>query len=303
MSEVTPGAAAPASTSAAINATMPAAAPTTPAAVAPAPTTPAADPNAWMSSLNDEQKGFITNKGFKGPNDILDSYRNLEKAMGVPQERLVKLPERMYDDKGVLTAEGRAIQERFGAPKEAKGYELDKLMPKEGGDPKLAEAAASWFHEAGITKSQAEKFVQKWNEHQSGTSEAMKAQNQAAFTQQENLLKTEWGAAFEQNNNIAKEAVRTLGLKAEQIDAIAQQLGHSETMKLFHKLGKSVGEMPFVNGKGTSSIMEPGTAKARIAELRTDPSFAKRLSNNEADAKALWQSLHQQAYPGMAVNT
>ena len=85
-------------------------------------------PTDWTTGLSDDLKGFVQNKGFKAPTDILESYRGLEKAMGAKAEHLIKLPENMD------SPEGRAIWERLGAPKDAKDYKIG--LAKEVGDRK-----------------------------------------------------------------------------------------------------------------------------------------------------------------------
>lgn len=275
----------------------PAAAATPPAAAsAPAPTTNDINPGAWMAGFNEDLKGYASTKGWKDPGQLAESYRNLEKLAGVPQDRLMKLPEKFYDDAGKLTAEGRAIYERLGTPKDAKDYDLK--VPETGGDPKLMEHFKTVFHDAGVPKNVAEKIVGSWNEYQGKAVEATKAQAVEAFKQSEIKLKSDWGMAFDQNVNIAKEAVRALGVSAEQINAISSQLGHDATMKLFHKFGSAVGESTFVTGRPTGTMLEPASAKARISALKSDKAFAARLMSKDASATSEWESLHQQAYPG-----
>lgn len=250
----------------------------------------------WKSSFNPELKAFIDNKQFKDPSDLATSYQNMEKLLGAPKERLLKLPEAFTDDKGKPTAEARALYERLGAPKEAKEYELP--VPKEGGDSKLMEHFAGIFHEAGIPKDAGKKIAESWNAYQQQIVQANKEATTLKFNQDVEGLKKEWGAAVDQNTNIAKEAVRTMGLTSEQTTAIAAALGHAETMKLFHKFGKQVGESSFVSGQRNSEIREPSTAKAKIKELMSDKSFGKRLMEGESEAKRIWNQLHEQAANG-----
>lgn len=253
-------------------------------------------PTDWKSGFSPELKGYVDLKGFKDPVAMADAYRNLEKAFGVPQDRLLKLPEAFYDDKGKLTAEGRAIFDRLGAPKEAKDYNLQ--MPKEGGDPKLMEHFKSVFHDAGIPKAAAEKIVASWNEFQAQNLQTMKDASVQAFKDQQTKLQSEWGSATEQNTNIAKQAMQTMGLTTQQVDAISSSLGHAETMKLLHKLGTATGEAPFVGGSNPNRLLEPQTAQAKIKALMSDAEFGSKLSKGDSEAKRMWESLHAQAYPG-----
>lgn len=280
---------APTSTAGAMTTQAPAAAPT------PA-TTESVNPGAWMAGFDDDLKGYIGNKQFQKPQDLANAYRQLEKLQGVPQDRLMKLPDAFYDDKGALTVEGRGIYERLGAPKEAKDYGIE--VPKEGGDPKLMEHFTKIFHEAGVPKAAAQKIVSEWNGYQTAASVAAKEVAAANFRDQEKSLAKEWGAATEQNTNIAKDAVRRLGWDNAKIDAVASALGHAETMKLLCGLGKATGEATFVTGAQPTRALEPANALSRIKELTQDREFGAKLMNGDAEAKGMWQRLHEQAFQG-----
>ena len=98
----------------------------------------------------------MQNKGFKSNQDVLDSYRNYEKLQGVPQERMIKLPEDMNSE------EGKAIWQRMGVPKEANEYTLE--VPTENGDQEMADWAKVAFHKHNIPRAAAEGFIKDWNE-------------------------------------------------------------------------------------------------------------------------------------------
>lgn len=255
-------------------------------------TTPAgASATDWTTGFSDEAKGYVLNKGFKGPSDILESYRNFEKLQGVPQDRILKLPENLD------SPEARAIWERLGAPKEAKDYNLS--IPKENGDATLAEDMAKNFHEIGVPKTMAEKITAKWNERQAAlTTQRAEEQKTKVFQADQNLRK-EWGAAFEQNKNVVDSAARNLGLNVDQTNALAASLGPDGAMKLLYKLGSATGEHTFVSGQNAGNgAMVPAQALSKIAELRSDRGFIDRLSSGDSTAMKQWQSAHEMAYPG-----
>lgn len=257
---------------------------------APPATSATTTPGDWMAGFNDDTKGYVQNKGFKGSGDVVESYRQFEKLMGAPKDRILTLPENMD------SPEGRAIWERLGAPASAKDYKLD--VPQ-GGDPKVTEWAANTFHELGVPKGMAEKFVGKWNEQMAVAQAAAIENAKAVFEQAQVSLKKEWGMAFDQNVNIARQAAKVVGIGAEQIDAISAALGHASAMKLFVKLGQSVREDAFVGGHTTGSgKLAPEQARTQIKELRNDREFGSKLNKGDAEAKRQWQSLHEQAYPG-----
>lgn len=295
-------AAAPPSTSASMSAPAPAGggtgAPAASGTAAPAAggTTETVNPGAWMAGFDDDSKAWINNKGYKNPADLANAHRSLEKLLGAPKERLVTLPENFYDDKGALTADGKAIYERLGMPKDPKEYGIE--VPKEGGDPKRLEAFLKVAQDIGLTKAQAQKLNSMDSEFMTG----LRAQAQEAavqkFKDQDASIQKEWGAAYENNKSIAADAMRRLGLSNQEVDALSSTIGHDKTLKLLHNLGKSVGEGTFVEGTRPTQPSTPGDAKAKIKELQADKDFGSRLMTGEAQAKATWERLHKEAYPG-----
>lgn len=265
--------------------------------VTPSPGQGAATPPAagaaatdWTASFNDETKGYIQNKGFKGPEDILNSYRNFEKLQGVPQDRILKLPENMD------SPEARQIWERLGAPKEAKDYNL--AIPKENGDPTLAEDMAKNFHDIGVPKSMAEKITAKWNERQATLhAQGVEAQKQAS-TLAEQALRKEWGLAYDQNRNVVDAAARTLGIDAKQTSALASALGPDGAMKLLYKIGSATGEHTYVNGQGANQIFSPEAATNKISELMSNSEWTQKYLSGDKAAGNQMQALQQMAHPG-----
>jgi len=250
----------------------------------------------WLGGLSEDLKGYVGNKGWKSPADLVESYRGAEKLLGVPKDRVLKLPEKFYDEKGKLTSEGRAIRESLGAPKEAKDYNL--VAPKEGADPKLLDHFRGVFHELGLPKADAEKITSSWNDYIASQTTSAKEAASATIKNQQQALAKDWGAAYEQNLTIAKEAIRTMGVKAEEVTALESILGHDRAAKLFHQLGKQVGEAPYIGGQRPDALLEPVNAKAQIKELISDKDFANRLQSGDREAAAKWKRLHEQAYPG-----
>lgn len=253
----------------------------------------ASDPATWKAAMNEDLRGYIDGKGFKGPEILAEAYRNFEKLQGVPQDKIIKLANEIYDKDGKLTPDGRGVWERLGTPKEAKDYKLE--VPP-GGDAKVSEHFANVFHEAGVPKAMAEQVVKSFNAFSAQQEAAHKQQLAAKYTQEKAALEQEWGMAFEQNTNIAKSAVGALGISAQQIDAIQSALGLTETMKMFNKLGKSVGESPFITGRPAGGAMEPGAAREQIRTLMQDSGFRAKVIAGDTEAKSKWDSLHKYAY-------
>lgn len=247
----------------------------------------------WLSGFTDEGKGYVQNKGWKTPVEAIESYKSLEKFHGVPPEQLVKLPK---DDNPEAWNE---VFKKIGRPENADGYKL--AMPEKS-DPEFAKWAKSAFHESGLTTKQAEKLASKWNEHVNGTLKSMSEQKAAQVTQESDGLKKEWGAAYDQNVNVAKRAAASFGIDAATIDKLEDAMGYAGVIKFMHGLGAKTGEASFVTGDSRQTgfqgggALTPGQAKARITELRSDPGFVAKYVANDASAKAEMQRLHEFAY-------
>lgn len=274
-------------------AAAPAAATTTTPAAPAATATPAATTTDWTSGFNDEVKGFVQNKGFKDPASVIDSYRNLEKLMGTPKERLLRLPENMDD----ATAMGE-IYTRLGRPQTPEDYKIE--VPKDG-DASFAKWAQGTFHELGLTSKQATALVGKWNEFATNIQNGMTEKSATEMQAQHDGLKKEWGAAFEQNISIAKRAAAEFGISADVIDKMESAMGFTQVMKLMHTVGSKLGEGEFITngsrGGSFNGALTPEQARNKIGALRQDNEFIKRYTNGDASAKAEMERLHAMAYP------
>ncbi len=248
----------------------------------------------WTSGMTDDHKGYVQQKGFKDPTAVLDSYRNLEKVIGVPQERILKLPVKEDDP-----AWGE-VYEKLGRPRDAKEYKID--VPKEFGDDKFADWARTTFHELNISKNAGEKLAGKWTEFvQNAQKGRVEAYNNRVNLEGE-ALKKEWGAAYEKHVSIAKHAASAFGIEGPIIDKLESAMGFSGIMKFFHGIGSKIGESGFVSG-GTGAgnnfgnVMTPDAARGRIQALRSDPDFVRRYTAGELGAKEEFERLHKMAHP------
>lgn len=258
------------------------------------PAAPASPAIAWLPNADEVTVGYVANKGWNDPAQVLDGYRNLEKLFGADRAgNTVVLPkaDAAPEDWGKL-------YDRLGRPSDAAGYKIE--MPQTGGDPEFAKTASSWFHELGLSEKQGRELAGKWNAHAAGLIQAQQEAAQAKFQAEDTQLKTDWGQAYTQNLNQAQAAVRGLGISSEQIDAMSSSLGHKATMELFQKIGSRMAEADFVSGdklEKFGNALTPGQAKAEIQSLRDDKGFVAKLMAKDNEAMAKWTRLHQFAFP------
>lgn len=237
-------------------------------------TPPAAQATDWTSSLSDEAKGFVQNKGWKEAGLAVESYRNLEKAIGVPPERLLKIPEKADDVQG-----WNAIYNRLGKPEKADGYKIE-------GDEGMVKFGRDAFFEANLSTKQVESIVGKWNAFVKGEQEAATKAREGKFKEADDALAREWGAAFEKNGQVAKKAAEKFGITEQEIQALESTIGFAATAKLFHKIGSTTGESEFVAGTGfnPNGPLTPQQAKYRLSELQKDSDFQGKVVKGDVQA-------------------
>lgn len=271
----------------------PAPAPVADPTPAPAPAAPAAFD--WKTAgLDDASMAFVSEKQFKDMTTAIQSHRNLEKLVGVPADKLLRLP---TDDSPEAW---NAVYDKLGRPKDAAGYNLP--LPA-GANPDFAKAAGEWFHGAGLTIAQARKVTEAWNAHMTGATKA--ATEAAAETEKADIakLKSEWGPAWEQHANLVDTAAKRLGMTVEQLQALKAAMGNSAAMKFMHNIGTKVGiEGDWVEaGKAGAIPPTKEQAQAQIAQLRGSGDFAKRFNSPDvsvrSEARKEMARLHQLAYP------
>ncbi len=249
-------------------------------------------PSDWTSTLNDDTRSYVQTKGFKDPAAVVDSYRNFEKLMGAPKERLLTLPDK--ED----APEWAAIHDRLGRPAKAEDYKIE--VGPEVLSPEATTFLKNEFHKLGITQKQGETLMKNYGEYFKGEVGKTEVQNQATLQQQQNDLKKSWGAAFDQNMQTAKNAAIAFKFDAGKIDALEAALGYDGVMNLLHDLGTKVGPHQFHGGSGNGSsggMLTPTQAQAEIKALRADPAFAGKFLAGEIDAKEKMSRLHKMAYP------
>lgn len=235
------------------------------AAGTPAPT--AAD---WLAGTETDLRGFAELKGWKSPGDAIKSYREYEKWRGVPQDRILALPEKLDDDAALAPILGR-----LGRPEKPDGYGIEGIDPEF-----LAEV-----HKAGLTTRQAKHL------HGVLTGRAKAAQEAADAKLSEQIgldmaeLQREWGNEYAPNEQHAKRAVQAMGVSPEQLDKLERALGTKWVYQTFSRIGRGLAEGSFVEGSpdraasGGGFGMTAAAARAKVDQLMASPEFQARLTS------------------------
>ncbi len=209
------------------------------AAAATPPDSAAATPPAdsqvtapsWHESIQDAGlKAFIEGKGFKDAGEAVKALQDLEGQTAKPES--------------------------------ADAY---KLPVPEGQDAAFATEAAKWMHEAGIPVAQAQALATKWNQYQAAQQEQADTARQQQGERDVQDLKKEWGGQYDANTELAKRAVRTFGADEQALEKISKALGDGETLRLFHRIGKHLGEGTLIPAGGDRGANPPANSDAARA--------------------------------------
>lgn len=240
-------------------------------------------PTDWHSGLSEELKGYVANKGFKDPASVVDSYRNLEKLIGV-KDKLLQVPDNLGDAKAM-----EEVWKRLGRPEK----------PEEYGIKAENEKFAKWYtetaHKLGLNRNQAEALFKEYD----AFAQAEQSQSEAAFkAETEKLIsdiKTKWGAAYDQNINVAKQAASQFGLDAEMVNKLEGALGFGKTMELLHSIGSKLGEPDFTAGKplAEGKALTPAQARDRINQLINDKDWSQKYINGGVQERQEMERLNK----------
>jgi len=267
-------------------------------ATPPAPTPiqqTSTDAPFYDSFTNPELKTWTGAKGFKSPETMAESLLNMEKLMGAPKERLLKLPEKP-DDPGWAD-----VHKKLGVPETAAGYEIP--IP-EGVPTDFAEKAKSWMHELKIPAAAGKGLAERWNAEMVAMAEAQENQLQLQSETEMSQLKAEWGIQATEKENIARAAAKEFfNLEGDEMNLLERQMGSRKFMETMVKIGERLGEAKFIQGNGADApISTIAQAQQAIKDKQRDKDFAAALMDkkhiNHAAAMAEWDALHRKVAGG-----
>lgn len=222
-------------------------------------------PAGWMDGLPEDARGYVENKGWKEPTDVLASYQNLEKLRGVPEDRLLRLP----DDP---SAEGAMddVYNKLGRPETPDKY---TRALSEGFNDDVFKDIAAEAHKMGVTDSQFQALQKKMEGL--GTSVLEQQQNEIA-----DRFDT-WKGKNPDGFNDAARLMANVGVNEEQLAGILE--GDKAAMYDFlAKVASRSGDSKVVQGDPSHSdfSMTPQVARQKINEKMSDKAFMERYSSS-----------------------
>lgn len=259
-----------------------------------APEAPAAPTADWREAISDPvRRGFAENKGWESLDDAIESYRNLEKFHGVSEDRLAKIPD--FKDAEATAA----FYRKLGAPESPDGYEI--ALP-EGADESAEAflgAMKGAFHEAGLSKRQAEAVAGKYQE----IAAAEQARAQAAREAAAKAAADEFNASPDRDaiKAQAQLARQAFNVSDEAIDQLEAAWGLAPALTFLADLAQKAGlaEDNFAQGQGTG--LRPSQAAEKLERRKQDPAFAKLIAEGDADALQEWGELNAAVAAGLDI--
>lgn len=183
-----------------------------------------------------------------------------------------------------------AFYTKLGRPESAEKYGFT-LENDENGE--IAKTLAPAMFEAGLTANQATRLQQAINAFTAGKVEAYTKEQDV----QMQALQKDWGADYEKNTEIARQATRKYGLSKEQLVRMETALGSNALMKLMFAIGSTTMDAE-IKGAGTGGGLPRGThytpqeAAAKMKELQHDKEFGKKFMANDPEALRLFNEVN-----------
>lgn len=244
----------------------------------------------WYGKVDTDTEGYIKNKGWKGPSDLLKSYQNLERLRGVGADKLLKLPDPNNAE------EVAGFYERLGVPKEAAAYQAPAELAFELDTNVLANIS----HAAKLTPAQHETVVKLAAEHFRDVANSNAEANAARDAAEKQTLEKAWGPLKDENYQAATKAATRFGLDGAALDKLQAGLGYAGTLELLAKIGRAFGEAksPETGSDHAPMGLTPQVARDRLTSLQKDAKFRQSLFDGDAAALEKWENLKKVAFSG-----
>ena len=110
-------------------------------------------------------------------------------------------------------------------------------------------------------------------------------------------LQSDWGASYQKNTEIARQAARQFGLGKEQLVRMETALGSKALMQFMFKIGSGLVD-PDLKGAGNNGNPSGGKGYTReeaiqkMEELKKDKAFGQKFINKDPEALRLFNELN-----------
>ena len=246
----------------------------------------------WFDNLPEEDKAYIQTRGLADQDVVAaftataKAHREAQSYMGVPNERLLKLP--APDAK---PEEWDAVYQRLGYSTNPDDYKLEGLKFPDGRDvpATLTDHVRAQAQALHLSPAAAKTLAEQTIAFTAGQQAAQTSEQQIAAATAAERLRQNWGPNYQANMTIAEQAYAAImaasGFDQATMTATMQKLrevqGTENIMQMLFSVGQRLGEANFVGGGGAphdpaALIASVEQAKARKAELLADKDWGKR---------------------------
>jgi hypothetical protein len=258
---------------------------------------------SWHSGLSDEYRGNESLSQIPDLNTLAKSYLDAQQYAGgsirIPGEDAStddwtafnsKLTDKVPTLLNLPSDESEArnaMYARLGRPETKDGYQVD------GADPDFLE----WAHDNGLSTAQ----VKAWQENTQSQSTQANEQSDQQMQEANDLLKKEWGHAYDAKLSQAKNAVLAYADADTQAFLLESGLANNPNMiKLMAGIGATLTEDESAGLQSSNRFtLSPTEALDRISEVRRNKEHPyNAVSHPQHNAEvAKMEHLYSQAYP------
>jgi hypothetical protein len=260
----------------------------------PNPSTPTE--GTWFEGMSPEEIGYLQNKGFDGDDGtkkLFESYRNLERLRGVPDDQILKLPKDgdPMDD----------VYNKLGRPEKPEDYVYNPVEGEDVDSNPIIGDIRQAAHEAGLSAEGFTKLTDAYNQAVVREQQAMAEQAKEAEEQELSALKREYGADLDKMVDQSNATAIALGFDQDIADSLRNAMGPRKMLDLMKTLGDAVGEdtvRTSANKAPYGQTKEQLSArKAEImAEINADATrrdaYLKNAGNDYREIQGINEALH-----------
>lgn len=231
----------------------------------------------WWNSLPDEAaRKHIEAKQYANPAELaLANYNLTRMQTGDPTVLAMPAadaPKEQWD----------AFYTKMGRPESADKYELN-FGEGVNTDDNMVKFGKDLFFEMGLDGKRAQAAVDKWNtfvaEQNAAAIEQDRQNNDAELA----ALTARWGAELDANKAAGKRVVDALGLSADFIGRLENNIGSAPVVELLAMIGRKSDEGGFMGGQtvdpNNPATMSKEQASARIKELQSSAEFQAKYTD------------------------
>lgn len=253
----------------------------------------------YRHGLPEDLRNHTAIRDIKDVPNLVKSFINAQQMVGADKVALINeksTPEQVAE-----------FYKKLGRPDSADGYKFDpKTIPDGTVQDKVAftKFVSSTIHKYGLSEKNGQGLMKDVVEYLGAQSKATSEADVKAQTEWIEGLKKEYGAAFDQKIAIGNAALKKFG--GEEVINLLRSTGlgsHPGVVKMFVNMGQKLMDDKILDGSGnpTGAILSPSEAKSRIAQLKSDTEFIKKLYGKtelgHEQAVLEWDNLHKVAFP------